>query len=208
MDLKNTETGRVFIIGNGPSINRQDLSPLQNEKTMVSNQYFLNPRITWKPDYYFSTDRKGVKGNLKRILDNTDGMIRFFEDVWEETIDDKKTHFLKIIRRRDNPEFVLDLNKPLRSGYCVTYIQLQVAVWMGFKEIYLLGIDHSIGHFVSEEEYHNGKSHFNLELSLVEKFMRKAKEVCDSIGINIINLTDGSALDVFPMEKYEDIIEG
>lgn len=196
----------VFIMGNGPSLNRQDLSPLKNEHLMVSNQFFLNPQITWKPEYYFSVDRKGTAGNLPRIQKNTQGMVRFFEDVWENDIKGERDYFLSIRRKRTDPSFTLDLTQPVRSGYCVLYIQMQVAVWMGFKNIYLIGVDHSKGHFVSEKKYHNNKSHFSLDHLLVERFLNEAERVCKEIGINIINATDGGYLEIFPRHAYEDLV--
>ena len=42
--IKNNK--RIFIVGNGPSINNQNLNLLQNEFTICSNAFFLN-RSTW-----------------------------------------------------------------------------------------------------------------------------------------------------------------
>lgn len=205
-DLKNIHKNeRVFIMGNGPSLNKQDLSLLQNDILMVSNQYFLNPQITWKPEYYFSVDRKGTSGNLRRITENTDGMTRFFEHIWKDKINGENDYFLHIKRKRTNPSFTLDLRNPVRSGYCVLYIQLQLAVWMGFKDIYLIGVDHSKGHFVDEKEYHNNKAHFSLDFVLVERFLNEAERVCSELDINIYNATEGGYLEIFPRASYEDL---
>src|SRR5712692_1717642 len=42
---------RCFVIGNGPSLKDQDLSPLANEITLVTNSFYVHPIIgeSWQP---------------------------------------------------------------------------------------------------------------------------------------------------------------
>ena len=39
-------------------------------------------------------------------------------------------------------DFSIDCSDKVYIGYTVTYIMIQMAAYMGFKEIYLLGMDH------------------------------------------------------------------
>ena len=41
------------------------------------------------------------------------------------------------------PQFSEDITNGIYEGYTVSYMCLQLAIYMGFKEIYLLGIDHN-----------------------------------------------------------------
>src|SRR5689334_4044737 len=46
---------RCFVIGNGPSLKEQDLSPLVDEITLVTNSFYAHPIVgdSWQPSYYF-----------------------------------------------------------------------------------------------------------------------------------------------------------
>ena len=49
---------RCFVIGNGPSLKTQDLAPLANEITLVTNTFHIHPLVgdNWQPSYYFLSD--------------------------------------------------------------------------------------------------------------------------------------------------------
>src|SRR3972149_208804 len=49
---------RCFIIGNGSSLKKQNLSPLKNEITFVMNAFWKHPIISesWQPTYYCFAD--------------------------------------------------------------------------------------------------------------------------------------------------------
>ena len=58
-EFENNHLGqRCFIIGNGPSLNRMDLSPLQNEITFGMNRiYLLFQVLGFQTTYYVSVNR-------------------------------------------------------------------------------------------------------------------------------------------------------
>ena len=205
--LKNIHKNeRCFIVGNGPSVNNQDLSHLKKEIIFCSNQYFLNKQITWFPQYYFVEDRNGFEVHLKEINKLTINSIRFFEDIQKNRIDNNKnTYYCKIFRDRDNIKFSLDPNNKIYSGYCVTYFQLQLAFYMGFKYIYLIGIDHSIGHFVSEDIYHKKSQHNELMHNINKKAYIIAKNIFEQNDKYILNSTLGGNLEVFNRVNYESL---
>src|SRR5262249_33051041 len=48
---------RCFVLGNGPSLCVEDLSPLACEITFVMNRFFDNPIVEeWQPTYYCLSD--------------------------------------------------------------------------------------------------------------------------------------------------------
>ena len=110
----------------------------------------------------------------------------------------------------DLPKFSGDISRKLYSGYTVTYICLQFAVYMGFNEIYLLGVDFSYSkdmtsngnHFISN--YHadgDGVAGFYYEECLAS--YKKARQYAESKGIKIFNATRGGKLEVFPRKSLE-----
>ena len=79
---------------------------------------------------------------------------------------------------------------------------------MGFKEIYLLGVDCN----------YKGKLHFynsdKLEKKMINhnedgmiKCYRSAKKYADEHGIKIFNATRGGALEVFPRVDFDSLFE-
>src|SRR6478672_786737 len=61
--LKNKYRGeRIFIIGNGPSLNKTPLYLLQDEYTMCFNRInLMYERVNWKPDFYVVVDDLVIK---------------------------------------------------------------------------------------------------------------------------------------------------
>ena len=89
---------------------------------------------------------------------------------------------------------------------------------MGFKEIYLLGVDHSY----STEMDKNGslirkpdiKDHFseNDKVTNIPQLYKStlayemAKKSAEKLGIKIYNVTRGGALEIFERRKLEDVL--
>lgn len=63
-ELKNKHKGRrLFVVGNGPSINEQDLRPLKAEITFFVNRGFLHPHYeTIQPTYHIIIDPELATG--------------------------------------------------------------------------------------------------------------------------------------------------
>src|ERR1051325_8735404 len=67
-ELRDCHKGqRCFIIGNGPSLKKQDLTPLAHEITLVTNNFYFHPLISdrWQPTYYFLSDPQYFDGYVQ-----------------------------------------------------------------------------------------------------------------------------------------------
>ncbi len=145
--LRSTYYGeRCFILGNGPSLNRTDLSKLAGEHTFGVNKiYLLFDRIDWRPTFYSLLDWR-VGPEIAPHVGQLDDSLKFipnrfrglFPDndhtAWYTTrpvLDDVATQFA--------PDVTLGV--PSRGTILVTAIQL--AFHLGFREIYLIGTDAS-----------------------------------------------------------------
>src|SRR5262249_39479466 len=66
--------GRAFILGNGPSLNQQDLTPLKEEITFGTNTFWKHPQIgQWQPTYYCLVD--------PLYFDGSDAMCRHLTEL-------------------------------------------------------------------------------------------------------------------------------
>lgn len=239
LKLKDKHKGeRCFIIGNGPSLNAKDLELLKNEKTFAANRiYKIFPKTSWRPTYYacidcvcYGTDYKeinGIEASLRFIpLERAFAAGKVFEEViyYNRVVQYTKVENGEIVRNKDY-QFSRDIEEVVYGGYTVLYDLMQFAVYMGFKEIYLLGVDHSYIREVTEdgriietgatenyftEEYLQGLENvaaYAAQACDSECAYRKMKKVCEELGIVIKNATRGGKLDVFDRIDLDNILQ-
>jgi len=120
----------------------------------------------------------------------------------------------KPLKKKKPYYFTKDLKKGIMErGVSVVVSTLQIAYYMGFKEVYLLGCDCDY----SGQHHFDGKKHkFNIEkktpLSYSNRFniLMERYEICkkafEADGRKIYNATVGGKLEVFERKRLEDII--
>ena len=138
---------RCFVLGNGPSLTASDLDMLKGEITFASNAiYKIFSETSWRPTYYAIFD-EGV-GAREGMLENASKLdcIKFFREqgylVYRKAAG--KNCYIHTWHSRkylDDPHFSENLTSGLYTIATVTYSMIQIARWMGFDEIYLLGMD-------------------------------------------------------------------
>lgn len=147
-ELHNKYLGqRCFILGNGPSLTPEDLDKLKNEVTFASNRiYNIFERTDWRPTFYGMFD-EGV-GQVPGLVEEISRLdcIKFLREqgyLAYKRIKGKTCyiHSWWDSKYLDNPKFSEDLTKGMYTIATVSYSLIQIARWMGFSEIYLLGMD-------------------------------------------------------------------
>ena len=230
--LKNIYNGeRVFLIGNGPSLNKTPLFFLKNEKTIVFNRFNLMfERLGWKPTFYTTVDERVAENNFEEINQiNKETLYSFFPDIHPSGTD-----FRKFIKNKDNIYWLKLQGRGYSTDlpHCglngtVANVGLQLLIYMGFKEIYLLGVDmnylnqksvvkedkrdwtatkdHDPNHF-DPRYFGKGKKYHKPRIDdLVLPGYIKAKEFSDSQNVKIFNATYGGELEVFPRADFETL---
>ena len=235
---------RCFVIGNGPSLTISDLEKLQGEISFASNTiYAVYDYTTWRPNYYFMGDPAFANKiaedemTLKKIVSNCDtAFISVLVKEFNKRNDDRFNNICYIRRgnKIDNdsklPCFSEECSEVVYASSTITYVLLQMAVYMGFNEIYLLGIDFSF----SNEQYKDGtvqSKNISNHMELIEKEDRKfnemakdrvgysylayidmqkngylsAKKYADEHGIKIYNATRGGKLEVFERVDFDTL---
>lgn len=114
-------------------------------------------------------------------------------------------HCYEMYYGQDKLEFSLDCTKVVKDGYTVTYAAIQLAMYMGFKEIYLLGCDSNFAGHVDEVCKQDKVAAPNTAMIQTYKV---AKKYADRSGIQIYNATRGGMLEVFPRVKLEEVLKG
>lgn len=219
---------RCFIIGNGPSLIVEDLEAIQNEITIGSNRiYKIFDKTKWRPTYYMAEDPDGIaemmphiKGSgvgtcilstaAKKYVDYLDGNIVF--GYWT-------SNRFVVNRYNDCSSHISeDVSKYFSTGYTVTFSAIQLAIYMGIKEIYLLGVDFNYSVVADKKgrmmrldgvrTYFDGKERNGSYLNYYSTLYayEHAREYCDSHDIRIYNSTRGGKLEVFERIDFDALI--
>jgi hypothetical protein len=216
--LKNMYKGkRIFIIGGGPSINNMDLSLLNNEYTIVVNRGFLLKDKGLKhATMYGISDENSITEYGNKIDPSYADLFCSFRSVAfpfkANTVQFPAVKHIRKVRNMMDGEFQLNAVEPLAGSFTVVLYMLQVAVWMGFKEIYFIGIDNNFGskknlHWYkdSTQEQKNMESwNFNPSESNNIAF-KNAYNILKMKGVNIYNAGIGGELNSIPRVEYTNL---
>jgi hypothetical protein len=232
LELKDKHKGqRCFIIGTGPSLKISDLDKLKDEVTIASNKIYLAFEYTdWRPTYYTINDLV-VAENNKEII----SALPFHKITGKcvEAVFGNDPAFLylegiseKIEEKAYYPIFSKDIVKGIGGGFTVTYLNIQLAYYLGIREVYLIGIDFSfelpnkrlqnehygevivsegeVNHFLPNYR-HPGETWTVPRLDFQQIAFVKARDEFDKAGRKIFNASRYTELDVFPKVKFDSL---
>lgn len=210
---------RCFIACTGPSLTIEDLESLKDEYVFGMNSIcMIHDKTDWRPNFYGIQD-VGVYERLKDTILNTDNGLVFAPygykrkrntpDNWVYYHMCGSYHiFESTYLHKYFTKFSSDCYVKVYDGFSVTYSLLQIAIYMGFKEIYLIGADCSyLGekkHFI--EHGHNPANTDSAYDRLMVSYA-KAKEYADSHNIKIYNATRGGCLELFPRVNLDEMLK-
>lgn len=224
LNFKNIHKGkRCFIVATGPSLTVTDLDTLnQNKEICISMNRIFNifDRTDWRPDYYMIGDKEMIEDMSDQIANLQLG-CKFVSTVpksyWNNPNSGDSIPFKVLLRGFTNkmPAFSSCIEKGIYHGTTVTYLCMQLAAYMGFDEIYLLGVD-----FNYSSDIYNPKNHFEGCDTLQSKIRlnpvypkrallaySSAKNYCDEHGIKIYNATRGGKLEVFERVEFDKLFK-
>ena len=212
--FKNVYQGeRCFIVATGPSLRISDLNILytKGEISFSMNKIFkCFDQTKWRPNYYFVSDDLVFRQNIKEI-NNIDVLNVFITDVAiEDEIVNHRFyryhHDLSSYKYIDY-SFSNDITKITFTYGSVLHIIIQFVVYMGFKEIYLLGTDFNKNmlntHFYAQKQV---KTYVSDRKAVYAGYIA-AKKYADSHGIKIFNATRGGELEVFPRVDFDSLFK-
>jgi hypothetical protein len=212
---------RCVIIGNGPSLKRMDLSFLRNAITFGLNRvYLLSNDLEFQPSYYVCMNPLVLEQSSREIqaIQAPKFLSAQCMSFFPET---EETMFLQPM---PGPDFVLEPSRGVWEGYTVTYVALQLAYYMGFSEVVLIGVDHEYKNppgLPNQEVVSTGDdpNHFHPEyfgkgvrwhlpdLTNAEVAYRLAHERFRADGRSVIDATVEGKLSVFPKRDYHEIFD-
>ncbi len=217
--FKNMYRGkRCFIIGTGPSLTVDDLNVLHNNGEIVfaSNKIFkIFDQTVWRPDIYCVIDDLVIEQYENVIVDLPVGTTLIANyDNEHKNKKNNINHFrlrYKAYTDEEYPEFSCNPDRYVVEGFSVTYAIMQWAAYMGFEEMYLLGIDFDYGdakngykHFSNDYDGKNEK----VKAPRLDKCLRaymSAEMYSRENGFRIYNATRGGKLEVFERVDFDKL---
>lgn len=217
--FKNLHRGETcVIIGNGPSLRLSDLELLSDKYiTFGSNQIF---RLPFAPTYYSIIDKQMMDACLPLPKDFRPKEIFLRAEACVEG----NNPIYPIVAAG----FGVDIANFVVMGGTVTFALMQIAFYMGFETMLLIGVDHSYPksslitssrRFVADGEdpdhfkCADGKPYFKEgvtynapELKGTTQSYAIARQLFDQAGRRAVNISRKTALDVFEKDQLENWI--
>lgn len=194
---------RCFLIGNGPSLRLSDLNMLKDEICFGCNMiYKVFERTDWRPTFLCASDRVVAKAASEQLQAHP-----------ESTLWVTRTAFNLMKYKGNNLIYVSNLNKDkfyvhgdmteyyVPSKATVMTFMIELAMYMGFQDIYLLGVDFTIGRSTND---HFMNSYRDKEMTTLEhKKLRNMFKGSD-IGVHEAQIRfEGKALEAYQeLEKF------
>ena len=123
------------------------------------------------------------------------------------------------VRSLGDPQFFPDPRAGLYEGHTVSFVALQLAYWMGFSTILLVGVDHRYTHegnpnqeLIAQGEdpnhfdpryFSDGNKWHAPDLVRSAEAYQMARTAFEADSRRIINLTPNSALEVFERQEWQ-----
>lgn len=210
--LRNRERGRrIFVLANGPSINEEDLSLLKGEVVIGMNaSTMLEERFGFESRYYVVSDARFLAAPQKRpwatdrLAPATQRVVR--ADL--RSVDDEalraRTMYVPTLSRDG---FSRDLASGFFYGCTTTMLALQLAWFLGSRQIYMLGCDlrysEESPRFYAEANPQLEDAFTSVQMSNI---LNAAMEF-ESDGGSLVNCSARSFLRPYlPFERFSDAV--
>ena len=214
-----------FVIGNGPSMRVEDLDKIHylNIKSFACNKIFLIFNETkWRPNYFLASDRKIISENS---FENSglETCELFFPRKYKGIV--KKANYYELISHNwlEEGNFSLDAYKGIYQCETIIAEALQLAYYMGFSKVYIIGVDFSYNmasvnkekqtfvsggnnYFIKGYEKKGEELNLGNEKSNILGF-EAALNAFNKTGREIYNATRGGKLEVFERRNLDEVFK-
>lgn len=219
-DYKDRYKGeRCFIIATGPSLTEEDVQKLRNEYTFGMNSVCLMmEKLGWNTTFYGIQDPYVYEKLQDKLLQSKDTQF-FVSDLLYNKYKCPPNAIpfsLNYLNHRHTykklfTRFSDDAAKEVFDGYTITYSLMQIAAYMGFSKIYLIGNDCNYSKDPTKQHFADfGHSDPNADFSgrRILFAYKVAREFSDNKDFEIVNCTRGGALELYRRADLDKVLSG
>lgn len=222
-DLHNKYTGkRCFIVANGPSLQRTNLDLLSGEVCFGLNRIYLNfERSSFRPTFLVVVNELILEQCASEIREVNIPKFLNWNRRQSFGPPNEQQIYLKS-KMVINDYFETDLTHPIVFGATVTFATLQLAYYMGFRQVILVGLDHNyrekgIPSKVEIRQSEKDESHFDPkyfpkgfkwqlpDLLRSEIEYRLAREMFEKDGREILDATIDGKCQIFKKTQFDSL---
>lgn len=214
---------RCFVIGNGPSLTKQDLSLLKNEVVFTVNQITRNPQFNeLKTNYHFWADPiffnlspekpedMELLNTFKSVKTDKNNPVCFMPVYSKQFIDSFELekeltieYYCNSLDFHDSYSKDLNFTKFIPNFQTVVQYAIAMAIYMGFSEIYLIGCD-TTGIMGTINSYINQPVN-NYSYNITENEKKRMKNMYSSISMENTFLGWARILHIYKtLDRYCD----
>lgn len=214
---------KAVILCNGPSLNQVNFDDLENSKIFTFGLNKINlmfKRSNFRPSVIVAVNLHVIEQNAEFY--NATNIPLFLDSKAKKSVRFRKNvHFVHSFGLFGG--FAKDCSVSINQGHTVTYVAMQLAFHMGFKEVTLVGCDHSFATkgpanktVIAEKEdpnhfdpnYFAGGVKWQLpDLAASELHYEVARDIFERNGRKIINCTEGGKLEVFSRKPLSEFLQ-
>ncbi len=211
-------------MGNGPSLGKMDLTPLQGEITFGLNRiYLLFDSMGFVPTYFVCVNELVLEqfaGEIRNLA-----MPKFLNWNRRKLFDanDSNASYIRLkLGLADS--FSMNPTRLVCSGGTVTFVAMQLAYYMGFREVILIGVDHSfhdqgVPNKAVVRRMEHDLNHFHPEyfpkgikwqlpdLLRSEVAYALARDAFEKAGGKVLDATVGGKCPVFKKVEFESLFD-
>lgn len=231
---------RVFILATGPSINKMNLDKLKNEYCIAASGFYNYKNYQYiNPQYHCLLDstldpnvkKEDVRKEFQWLGEKTEGLdTSFFFGIHDREMvqslsvyDNRKVNY---VSQAVFPGMIIeeiDLIHNIPVPCTASVMAIEIAIYMGFQKIYLLGVEHSelrnmtYKHFypkemfccsmedsglTENEEIKEYGTHIKVHANLWKQYEQLKIIAENTYGTKIYNASLNTCLDVFEKADY------
>lgn len=214
---------RCVLIANGPSLSKIDLSKVAGERSISMNRaYLLYDTWGFTPTYFVCVNELVLEQFASDI--GTLPMPSFLNYGRRNLFSDEDTRMYLRLELSLRDKFSADITKPVSSGGTVTFASLQLAYFMGFQTVILVGLDHNfaekgIPNTTAVRQSDMDESHCHPDyfpkgskwqlpdLYRCELAYALARQAFEREGRQILDATIGGKCEVFPKVELSRVLQ-
>ena len=233
------EGEQIFVLGNGPSLNKTPLHLLEDQYVFAVNRIsLLLERVNWRPTFFTAFDTTVVPDNSVEFR-NLDVPYKFFSARYKRLLGESSNHywykakgFYQGFRETFCPGATFTA---FGGGGTITTIAIELAAFLGFRTINLVGVDLSysipetvlqtggdqfgdgVGLYLESTEnddsnhfdpryFGKGKKWHNPNVRDMRIGIARAANYAATHGILVQNATVGGTLDQIPRISLEELV--
>lgn len=218
-NYKNIHSGKIgYLIGNGPSVNANDLDKLKGEITFCCNKFYMSyGSHSLRPTYTVSADDKMIEDFGDEIVKNSEGTVWFCSAVAPK-LNENEYNWL-YLQGQKLRLYESGIQKGVFHAGATLLAALQIGYYMGIRKFVLYGVDHNFeytldgettsftegNHFISN--YREGKAWYVPNTVLIEESFKRFSDLLEAQGGCLVNASRQSKLPYVRRVEFEEWIQ-